>query len=54
VRHPVPTKPELYKQLHELADRYFNGPYRHPESRESIGRELRSLILTIELRENLG
>jgi len=50
---PVPTKASLYKDLHRLADRYFNGPFIHPDTRDSVGRELRSLILTIDRREHL-
>lgn len=49
----LPTKKALYQELHHLADRYFNGPYLHPDTRETIGRKLRDLILTIDLRENL-
>jgi hypothetical protein len=47
----VPTKLELYKQLHELANQYFNGPFKYPDTRDIVGRKLRDLILTIDLRE---
>ena len=49
----LPTKEELYKELHALADRYFNGPYRHPDTRDEIGRKLRDLLLTIDGRKRL-
>jgi hypothetical protein len=49
-----PTKTELYRELHVLADKYFNGPYTYPDTRDIIGRRLRDLILTIDLRENAG
>lgn len=49
----LPTKLELYKEMHQLADRYFNGPYLHPDTRETLGRKLRDLILLIDRRENL-
>lgn len=49
----IPTKMELYKEMHALADRYFNGPYVHPDTREVLGRRLRNIILTIDRRENI-
>jgi hypothetical protein len=48
-----PTKLELYREMHQIADRYFNGPYVHPDTRENLGRKLRDIILTIDRREAL-
>lgn len=39
----------LYEELHTLADQYFNGPFKYPDTREKIGRKLRDLILRIDL-----
>lgn len=55
-RNPDPalSKDALYKRLHALSYKYFNGPFIHPDTRETVGRELRHVILTIDLRENCG
>lgn len=41
-------KQKLLREIEEAARVYFNGPYIYPESRESIGRRLRELLLDSE------
>jgi len=42
-------KLELYKEMHELAQRYFHGPFIVPDTRDTIGRRLRDVMLTIDI-----
>ena len=49
----IPTKLELYRELHALTDQYFNGPFINPATRDTVGRRLRDLLVTIDRREVL-
>jgi hypothetical protein len=47
----IPTKFDLYRELHALTHQYFHGPFTNPDTRDLVGRRLRDLLVTIDRRE---